>query len=210
MMTRDMIVSVVALSLAAAGCGKAPTRPPPPTPPPTVNPLVKTGQTVPLPTPCAATVPQPSGTPYVITLGPSFDLRHPAVSKSGHMQGSNPTPHKHNTSLDIVTQVSGPSSATVRIELTDPTLHFMDKALALLGSTSNAGDVFCGVAFDTTDPNDPRWLSFTVYPKGTDTYASYNLGLLVDSHGPPPPLPQLPVFIDPWVDNNGFVPPLDK
>jgi hypothetical protein len=199
MKTGEMIVSAMALSLAVAGCSKGNKGTPPPTA------VVKTGQTYALKTPCPADVPSPTGDPYVITLARSFDLRNAVVGKSPNSQGPNPhaPSHAHKTKLDIVTQLVGGASGTIKIELADHSgLHFQDKDLALLGATANALAVFCNVQFDTTSGTDPRWLSFTVYPAGSYTTAAYNLGLLADDEGPPPRL-QLPVIIDPWVDNNG-------
>ena len=196
MKTRGLMATAVAVSIAVAGCAPTITGTRPP------GTMAKTGATFPLGA-CGPNVPKPpTGTqPYIITLGPSFELRNAVVGKSGHAQGANPAPHNHKTTLDIVTQISGANSATIQIVLADSKLHFMDKALALMGSTSNSQTVFCDVTMDTAA--DPRWLSFTVYPVGSNTSASYNLGLLADDHGNPGF--QLPFIIDPWADNNGMV-----
>jgi hypothetical protein len=198
MKTTKRIAAAVAACLAAGGCAKTATTPPPPMPP------VKTSDTYPLIACDTKTVPKPTGAPYVITLGPSFDLRNAVVGKSPNSTGPNPHPpaHGHNTALDITTQISGAASGTIQIVLTDSSLHFMDKPLALVGATSNAPSVFCDVSIDTTGKYPT--LTFTVYPLGSYAYASYNLGLLVDQNGPPGQ-PQLPVIIDPWADNNGIV-----
>lgn len=197
MNTKELIVSSVAVSLLVAGCATTTWRPP------TVQVAEKTGQTYPLPTTCdPAVFPAPVGNPYTISLGPSFQIRDPVVTLSANAMGVSPTgpKHKHKTTLDIVTQLSSTvgASAAVQIILTDKNLHFEDTGLALLGSTPNAPSVFCGAKFDNN--TDPRVLTFTVYPAGSNTSASYNLFLMVDGKSGG----QLPVIIDPWVDNNGI------
>jgi hypothetical protein len=150
---------------------------------------------------CGRSVPAPAGQPYIVTLKPNFALRDAQGEMSGHPHGNNPNPNPHpaKTRLDIVTTLKDGEAAVVRIVLADPLLAFQQKPYALRGGDPNAPLIFCDPVYVTGG----RQLSFTVHRyTGGPTYASYNLGLIVTDENDS--AYQLPIFIDPGVDNDGI------
>jgi hypothetical protein len=136
--------------------------------------------------------------PYTIQIGSNFELRKDVVTILG-TQGTNGIQHKHKSPLDIITLIKGGSATTITIELKDASLHF-NKDMPIVGGDPSAPSHFCSVTLDSA--SDPRWLSFTVYPDALGQLSSdYNLALLVDQNGSK--TDQMPIVLDPWVDNDG-------
>jgi len=196
MKTTSGIVLAAVASMALGACNKATitnTTPPPPT---------LGSPTYVVSAPCPATIPKIDPNPYEIMLSNAFDLRKATVGKGSHPSGTHAGNHS-KTALDWMTLVDANQSGTIKIILQDTQLHFQAGDQALLGATTDAPNELCGLTKDQSNGSDPRWLSFTVHAGATYS-AGYDLGLLVDQSGPSGQ-PQLPVIIDPWVDNNGVI-----
>jgi len=147
---------------------------------------------------CSGVAPSDPSELYVITLGPGFKLTEPDVTHSGHPRPNPNHPRPHPNRLDIVTDLQDGQSAVVKIVLADPLLSFPGAGLAIQGADPNVSDVFCDAAIAA----DGRSLTFTDHrAAGKATYGSYVLGLVATDHQGSF---QLPVFIDPGVDNDGF------
>ena len=206
-----VVASVVAVAVAVSGCSKNPPKPPPTTTPPPAS--QKITFNFPIPTACPAGTTVDPNENYTITLGPSFKLTDPDVTKGGHKEGKpNGPPKSHPTKLDIQTDLlslTNGMAGTVTIILSqkldfashpttsDPTLP----QLAFNGADDGATKIFCNPQFGTKSGYPA--LTFTVLPNAQIPYGSYILGLVAHDKTAGDP-DELPVFIDPGVDNNGF------
>jgi hypothetical protein len=208
MKTDQVTACVIAVSLVTAGCTKPPATKSP------VSPMSAGSFEL---YPCSTSAPNPAtDQQYSLTLGPNFQMRNADAPHGGHREGPRKSIPNHNpTLMDIFTQLNGTSGsqwATVTIQIQQPPgqnwLHLRTDGVAVRGGEKGAQDVFCDVKLDPTGAGtpqyDPQWVSFRTHRDGTaETYGTYNLGLIVKDEKPQNSGYELPVFIDPGVDNEG-------
>lgn len=164
-----------------------------------------------IPPDCPSDIKAPEVT-YITTIKNNFELRKAVVDQSTEnltelkLEGTPKVPAttqaNKKTRMDTVVTLAPGHSGIIRILLkNDDKLHLRTDSYVVRGGDDKAKYMFCKV----TSVSDTE-VYFTVYSKADGTgpkTSSFNLGLVVSDKDLPDRF-NLPIFIDPSVENDGI------